>query len=163
MLLCEDPDVLGAPFYVMECVAGTPYRRGTARSPLGAERARAPSRALVDTLVELHAVDPGAVGLGDFGRPEGFLERQVRRWGKQLDASRSRELPGHRRAARAARRGSVPAHGDPRSCTATTGSTTCSSTTDDRIAAVLDWEMSTLGDPLTDLGLLDGVPDARRS
>ncbi|NED89203.1 phosphotransferase, partial [Streptomyces sp. SID11233] len=49
---------------------------------------------LVDTLVDLHAVDPEAAGLGDFGHPDGFLERQLRRWAKQLDASRSRELPG---------------------------------------------------------------------
>lgn len=108
---------------------------------------------LVDTLVDLHAVDPAAVGLDDFGRPEGFLERQLRRWGKQLDASRNRELPGIdelHAALGEALPASGPAtvvHGDFRLDNALIGP-------DDRIRAVLDWEMSTLGDPLTDLGLL---------
>ncbi|NUO34076.1 MAG: phosphotransferase family protein, partial [Dermatophilaceae bacterium] len=110
--VCPDPDVIGAPFYVMERVAGTPYRFAAQLAALGHERVRAVSERMVDTLVALHAVDPVSVGLGDFGRPDGFLERQVRRWKQQLDASRSRELPGiddlHRRLAEA-----VPAQGDP--------------------------------------------------
>ena len=93
----------GAPFYVMEFVEGTPYRTADQLAPLGPERTRDAVLSLVDTLVELHAVDPAEVGLADFGRPEGFLDRQLRRWGKQLDASRNRELAGHRRAARGAR------------------------------------------------------------
>ena len=86
--------------------------------PLGAERTRAISTRLVDTLVALHAVDPAAVGLADFGRPEGFLGRQVRRWGKQLDASRSRDLAGadelHAPLGRRCRRSPPPGivHGD---------------------------------------------------
>jgi aminoglycoside phosphotransferase (APT) family kinase protein len=98
-------------------------------------------------------VDPAAVGLQDFGRPEGFLERQLRRWGTQLDASRSRELPGID-ALRERLAGSVPVtpapavvHGDFRLDNVLADA-------DGRITAVLDWEMSTLGDPLTDLGLL---------
>ncbi|MFE3603953.1 phosphotransferase family protein [Streptomyces sp. NPDC059142] len=153
LLLCEDESVLGAPFYVMEQVAGTPYRTAEQLAPLGPERTRAAVLALVDTLVELHAVDPAAVGLGDFGRPEGFLDRQLRRWGKQLDASRNRELPGIDEL-RAALGRSLPVspaptviHGDYRLDNVLLGA-------DDRINAVLDWEMSTLGDPLTDLGLL---------
>src|ERR1044072_1398195 len=78
----------------MEFVEGTPYRTADELAPLGPERTRDAVLSLVDTLVELHAVDPAEVGLADFGRPEGFLERQLRRWGKQLDASRSRELQG---------------------------------------------------------------------
>lgn len=153
LLLCEDPDVLGAPFYLMEYVRGTPYRTAEQLAPLGPERTRAALLGLVDTLVELHAVDPSAVGLADFGRPEGFLDRQLRRWGKQLDASRNRDLPGidalHATLGRSLPGSPAPTviHGDYRLDNVLIGD-------DDRIKAVLDWEMSTLGDPLTDLGLL---------
>ncbi|MFG2643963.1 phosphotransferase family protein [Streptomyces sp. NPDC048370] len=153
VLLCEDDSVLGAPFYVMEFVAGTPYRSAEQLAPLGPERTREAVLGLVDTLVDLHAVDPAEVGLGDFGRPDGFLDRQLRRWGKQLDASRNRELAGidelHAALGRALPASAAPAvvHGDYRLDNVLIGE-------DDRIKAVLDWEMSTLGDPLTDLGLL---------
>ncbi|MEU6121652.1 phosphotransferase family protein [Streptomyces sp. NPDC047123] len=153
VLLCEDEAVLGAPFYVMEFVDGTPYRTAQELAPLGPERTRAAVLGLVDTLVDLHAVDPVAAGLGDFGRPEGFLDRQLRRWGKQLDASRNRELPGidelHAALGRAlpASPAATVVHGDYRLDNVLIGD-------DDRIKAILDWEMSTLGDPLTDLGLL---------
>lgn len=153
LLLCEDPDVLGAPFYLMEYVAGTPYRTAEQLAPLGPERTRTAVLGLVDTLVELHAVDPDAVGLADFGRPEGFLDRQLRRWAKQLDASRNRDLPGidelHAALGRSMPGSPTPTvvHGDYRLDNVLLGD-------DDRIKAVLDWEMSTLGDPLTDLGLL---------
>ncbi|MFJ4965018.1 putative aminoglycoside phosphotransferase [Streptomyces sp. ADI96-02] len=153
VLLCEDDSVLGAPFYVMEHVEGTPYRTAGQLAPLGPERTRAAVLALVDTLVDLHAVDPAAVALADFGRPDGFLDRQLRRWGKQLEASRNRELAGidELRAALGRALPSSPAptvvHGDYRLDNVLIGP-------DDRIRAVLDWEMSTLGDPLTDLGLL---------
>ncbi|MET7754797.1 phosphotransferase [Streptomyces sp. NPDC005389] len=153
LLLCEDDSVLGAPFYVMEFVEGTPYRSAAELAPLGPERTRAAVLGLVDTLVDLHAVDPAAVGLADFGRPEGFLDRQLRRWGKQLDASRGRELPGidelHAALGRALPVSPAPTviHGDYRLDNVLVDG-------DDRIRAVLDWEMSTLGDPLTDLGLL---------
>ncbi|MCX4979902.1 phosphotransferase [Streptomyces sp. NBC_00572] len=152
LLLCEDDSVLGAPFYVMEFVDGTPYRSAGELAALGPDRTRAAVLGLVDTLVDLHAVDPAAVGLGDFGRPEGFLDRQLRRWGKQLDASRGRELPGidelHAALGRALPASPAPTviHGDYRLDNVLID--------DDRIRAVLDWEMSTLGDPLTDLGLL---------
>ncbi|MFF0449141.1 phosphotransferase family protein [Streptomyces sp. NPDC004609] len=165
VLLCEDESVLGSPFYVMEFVEGTPYRTAEELAPIGPERTRQVLLGLVDTLVDLHAVDPESVGLGDFGRPEGFLDRQLRRWGKQLDASRTRELAGIDELQAALGR-SLPAspaptvvHGDYRLDNVLVG-------TDDRIKAVLDWEMSTLGDPLTDLGLLAmyseelNVPDA---
>lgn len=124
VLLCEDEEVLGAPFYVMEFVAGTPYRTAEQLAPLGPERTRNAVLGLVDTLVELHAVDPAAVGLADFGRPEGFLDRQLRRWGKQLDASRNRELAGIDELQAALGR-ALPHSPRPRSYTATTGSTTC--------------------------------------
>ncbi|MGW9428842.1 phosphotransferase family protein [Streptomyces decoyicus] len=153
LLLCEDESVIGAPFYVMELVEGVPYRTAGQLAPLGPERTRAVVLSLVDTLVDLHEVDPEAVGLGDFGRPEGFLERQLRRWGKQLSASKNRELAGidelHEALGRALPASPAPAvvHGDYRLDNVLVGA-------DDTIKAVLDWEMSTLGDPLTDLGLL---------
>ncbi|MFD4630448.1 phosphotransferase family protein [Streptomyces sp. NPDC058284] len=153
VLLCEDDAVIGAPFYVMEYVDGTPYRTAQELAPLGPERTRAAVLGLVDTLVDLHAVAPASVGLGDFGRPEGFLDRQLRRWGKQLDASRNRELDGidelHAALGRALPDSPAPTvvHGDYRLDNVLIGD-------DDRIKAILDWEMSTLGDPLTDLGLL---------
>jgi aminoglycoside phosphotransferase (APT) family kinase protein len=151
--LCEDPAVLGAPFYVMEKVAGTPYRRADELQRLGPVRTRTISEGLVDTLAVLHEVDPVTVGLVDFGRPEGYLERQVRRWRRQLDASRTRDLPAadelHARLA-----GSVPkqqqagiVHGDYRLDNVLIDP-------DDRVAAVIDWEMATLGDPLADVALL---------
>ncbi|GAA4945562.1 phosphotransferase family protein [Streptomyces heliomycini] len=165
VLLCEDEEVLGAPFYVMDFVEGTPYRTAGQLAPLGAGRTRDAVLNLVDTLVELHAVEPGEVGLADFGRPEGFLDRQLRRWGKQLDASRNRELAGIDELQAALGRelpvSPAPAvvHGDYRLDNVLIGE-------DDAIKAVLDWEMSTLGDPLTDLGLLVmysmplGTPDS---
>ncbi|MBD0838032.1 MULTISPECIES: phosphotransferase family protein [unclassified Streptomyces] len=158
VLLCEDDDVLGAPFYVMEFVEGTPYRTADQLAALGPERTRQAVLSLVDTLVDLHAVDPAEVGLADFGRPEGFLDRQLRRWGKQLDASRNRELAGidelHATLGRRLPTSPAPAvvHGDYRLDNVLIGSEPPKGA--DRIKAVLDWEMSTLGDPLTDLGLL---------
>ena len=152
--VCPGDDVIGAPFYVMEYVAGTPYRFAFELEPLGPERTRRVSERMVDTLVSLHAVDPDAVGLGDFGRPEGFLERQVRRWKQQLDASRSRELPGidtlHARLEASVPVSGPPAivHGDFRLDNVLVDDA-------DRVTAVLDWEMATLGDPLTDVALLE--------
>ena len=153
LLLVGDDTVVGAPFYLMEYVAGTPHRDADVLGALGPERVHTLGVHLVDTLVDLHALDPEAVGLGAFGRPEGFLERQLRRWGKQLDASRNREVAGvddlHEQLARTLPESPAPAivHGDYRLDNVLVGD-------DDRIRAVLDWEMSTLGDPLTDLGLL---------
>ncbi|WP_414169683.1 phosphotransferase family protein [Streptoverticillium reticulum] len=153
LLLCEDEDVIGAPFYVMEFVEGTPYRSAAELAAIGPDRTRKVVLQLADILADLHAVDPAAVGLADFGRPEGFLERQLRRWEKQLESSRSRELPGieELRAGLAEALPDSPAptvvHGDYRLDNVLVGA-------DDTVRAVLDWEMSTLGDPLTDLGLL---------
>ncbi|MFD5453239.1 phosphotransferase family protein [Streptomyces sp. NPDC003470] len=166
VLLCEDEEVLGAPFYVMEFVDGVPYRTAEQLAPLGPERTRAAVLNLVDTLVGLHAVDPVEVGLADFGRPEGFLDRQLRRWAKQLDASRNRDLAGidelHATLGRELPRSPAPTvvHGDYRLDNVLIGGE------GDGIRAILDWEMSTLGDPLTDLGLLVmyssplGLPDS---
>lgn len=152
VLLCQDADVLGAPFYLTVEVDGVVYRDAGQTSGLGAARAAGISYALIDVLVNLHTVDPPTVGLGDFGRPEGFLARQVRRWGAQMDASRSRPLPGIDEL-RESLGGRIPVsgpaavvHGDYRLDNVIVDA-------DDRVVAVLDWEMAALGDPLTDLGL----------
>lgn len=153
LLLVEDDGVLGAPWYLMEHVAGTPHRDADVLAALGEQRVYRLGVRLLETLVALHAVDPTAVGLAGFGRPDGFLERQLRRWTRQLEASRSREVPGIAEL-RQALGESLPVspaptlvHGDYRLDNVLVGA-------DDAITAVLDWEMSTLGDPLTDLGLL---------
>jgi aminoglycoside phosphotransferase (APT) family kinase protein len=153
-LLCTDTEVLGAPFYLMEEVPGAALRDRKQCDWLTPSDAAFLAHRLVDVLADLHAVDPASVGLSDFGRPDGFLKRQVSRWGKQLDASRSRELPGiddlHDRLA-----DSVPEsvratiiHGDYRLDNVLVTRSPLA------ISAVLDWEMATLGDPLADLGLL---------
>jgi len=156
--LCEDDAVVGAPFYVMELVRGTPYGRATQLEELGPDRTRGITERMVDTLVALHAVDPADVGLSDFGRPDGYLERQVRRWKKQLESSRSRELDGMDELI-AKLEHHIPAGGD---ATIVHGDfrldnllvDTAPDGGGDIVTAVLDWEMSTLGDPLTDIAVL---------
>lgn len=150
--LCEDVDVIGAPFYVMQKVDGTPYSRASQLAPLGAERTRVITERMVDTLVTLHAVDYRAVGLGEFGRPDGYLTRQVSRWKKQLASSTSRELPGMDELV-AYLETHIPAQGEG---TIVHGDFRLDNllVADDRVTAVLDWEMSTLGDPLTDVALM---------
>jgi aminoglycoside phosphotransferase (APT) family kinase protein len=152
--LCEDNDVNGAPFYVMEQVHGRILRTGEDLTTLAHDEAAACSRALVDVLARIHRVDYEAVGLADFGRPEGFMERQLRRWNQQWERSKADELPEIDDLARRLRN-ALPESGPP---TIVHGDYRLDNTMlapDDagRIAAVLDWEMSTLGDPLADVGL----------
>lgn len=151
--LCRDAEVIGAPFYLMERVEGTAYRWASQLEPLGPGRTRQISEDLIDILAALHAVDPASVGLADFGRPDGFLARQVSRWKKQLDASYCRDLPAASEL-HALLAASVPGqspdgivHGDYRLDNVLTAD-------DGQLVAVLDWEMATLGDPLTDLALM---------
>jgi aminoglycoside phosphotransferase (APT) family kinase protein len=152
--LCEDVEVNGAPFYVMERVEGRVLRSARDMVDLTPEDARRASIELIDVLARLHAVDYESVGLADFGRPDGFLARNVARWGKQWLANKTRELPQIDELARrlvAALPESGPAaivHGDYR-----LDNTILAADDPGRIVAVLDWEMSTLGDPLTDVGL----------
>lgn len=167
LVLCEDPEVLGAPFYLMSLVEGQVLRSAEQTAGLDdAQRARLAER-LVDCLADLHGIDPDSVGLGDFGRPTGYLARQVWRWSEQLERSRSRQIDGIE-ALRDGLAGSVPTsastailHGDYRLDNVILRPAADSvilrpaaEDTDLRIAAVLDWEMATLGDPLADLGLL---------
>jgi aminoglycoside phosphotransferase (APT) family kinase protein len=152
--LCDDPEVNGAPFYVMEWVDGVILRDAAGLAALTPDTALACSEELVDVLVSIHAVDYEAVGLGEFGRPAGFLERQVRRWGEQWERSKTREQPAVDELGRRLQ-AALPESGPP---TIVHGDYRLDNTMlvpDDlgRVIAVLDWEMSTLGDPLADLGL----------
>jgi aminoglycoside phosphotransferase (APT) family kinase protein len=152
--LCEDESVNGAPFYVMEFVEG-PILRGLAEAeafPEEAER-RAIGERVADTLAEIHAVDPDAVGLGDLGRKEDYVARQLRRWQGQWEKSKTRELAAidavhERLSARIPAQGPATiVHGDYRLDNMIL-------TPEGEVAAVVDWELCTLGDPLADVGLL---------
>ncbi|MFE3059429.1 phosphotransferase family protein [Nocardia sp. NPDC059239] len=152
-ILCDDTTVADAPFYVMEHVAGTSYGTAAELTALGEDQVRAITTAMIDTLASLHRVRPNEVGLEDFGRPIGFLGRQVHRWKKQFDASHPRDLPAaeelYLRLAAAQPPPSADGivHGDYRldNLLVEDGN---------RVAAVVDWEMATVGDPLTDVALL---------
>jgi aminoglycoside phosphotransferase (APT) family kinase protein len=152
-VLCTDPQVIGAPFFVMDKVGGIALRERAELELLGAERVRGICQRMIATLARLHAIDPVQAGLADFGRPEGYLRRQVSRWQRQLDQSRSRDLPGLgelcRRLAAAVpeESGTAIVHGDYRLDNLLIDA-------GDQVAAVLDWEMSTLGDPLVDIAVL---------
>lgn len=154
LAFCDDESVNDAPFYVMEKVDGVILRTPDQMAKIAPADARRCSDALVDVLVAIHAVDYEAVGLADFGRPDGYVERQVRRWGEQWERSKTRELPAIDEVARrlrAALPDSPPptiVHGDYR-----LDNTMLDPDDYGRIVAVLDWEMATLGDPLADLGL----------
>ncbi|WP_405564950.1 phosphotransferase family protein [Streptomyces sp. NBC_01180] len=155
VLSCTDAEVIGAPFCVVDFVEGTVLRHGDEAATLPAAEARRAGDALVDTLVELHSVDAIDAGLGDFGRPDGYLGRQVRRWRGQWAEVATRELPDlgalHGRLAATLPASGAPAvvHGDYR-----LDNTILAPGDLGRIAAIVDWEMATLGDPLADLGML---------
>jgi aminoglycoside phosphotransferase (APT) family kinase protein len=151
---CDDPAVTGAPFYVMDFVDGAILREESdVEARFSAAQRAMIADALIDALAGLHQVDPDAVGLGELGRRTGYVERQLRRWHRQFEQSKSRDVPAidevHRRLSahvpEAARTAIV--HGDFRI-------DNCVIAGDGSVAAVLDWELATLGDPLADLGLL---------
>jgi aminoglycoside phosphotransferase (APT) family kinase protein len=152
--LCEDETVIGAPFYVMEAVEGQVLRTDEDLARLDAHGARQLAYAFVDTLADLHNVEPAEVGLADFGRPEGYLERQLARWAVQLADSTCRTVDGFDELARRlgerrpASQGHALVHGDYR-----LDNVIVDPAEPGRVRAVLDWEMATLGDPLADVGL----------
>jgi len=154
---CADPDVLGAPFYVMSRVDGVALRRAEELEARGRERTAAITGELVHVLARLHAVDPQEVGLGEFGRPVGFLERQVRRWGQQLEGSKTQDRPAAEELHRRLTEQAPAVAGDPSALGIVHGDyrlDNCLVGEDDRIHAVVDWEMATLGDTRTDLALM---------
>ena len=156
ILHCEDPAIIGAPFYLMERIAGI-IIRDRLPPPYDGDLAarRALGECLIEILAVLHAVDWRAVGLESFGKPEGYLARQLRRWSGQLQASRTRDLPDldHVTAWLLAHLPASPpatiVHGDYR-----LDNVMLAPTLPTRVLAILDWEMATLGDPLADLGYL---------
>ncbi len=150
--LCLDRTVNGSDFYVMEFVEGlVPHD-----AELGAqipEGERAPlSEHVIDVLAELHSLDPDAIGLGDLGRREGYVARQLRRWSRQWEESKQREIPemdelvARLQANIPPQRRSSVVHGDYRLGNMIVGG--------GRVQALLDWELCTLGDPLADVGYL---------
>ncbi len=152
--LCEDIDVNGAPFYVMKFVAGHVITDAATVSRLFTPPQRAECGAsLIDVLARLHRVDPDAIGLGDLGRKDAYLERQLHRWRTQWEKSKTRELPAMEEVHASLvsmmppQKDAAIVHGDYRLGNCITG--------DDRqIKAVLDWELCTLGDPMADIGYL---------
>jgi aminoglycoside phosphotransferase (APT) family kinase protein len=155
LALCTDAAVPGAPLLVMEHIDGVSITdelpSGHRSSPGAVQRL---GEELIDALVAIHAVDRHAVGLEDFGRPDGFLSRQVGRWTAQHERARSRDLPAFGRVA-AALDDRLPASGD---ITVMHGDYHLDNALvarhDPTLLAVIDWEMATLGDPLIDVGLV---------
>ena len=165
--LYPEPDVIGAPFYLMQYVPGLVLRSAEDGERLSPVQARQLSEDFTDMLAAIHGVDLAATGLSGFGRPEGYMERQLARWQRQWELSASREVPGYTELTQRLAAGlpgrALPAqegtlvHGDYRlDNTLVTLDRDANHPGDPArpaIAAVLDWEMSTLGDPLADLGL----------
>lgn len=151
---CEDESVLGAPFYVMERRHGMIIRRelpkGLSPEP---EQIRGLCETLVDNLVDLHAVDYAAVGLGELGKPEGYVQRQVEGWTRRFGKARTDDVPdlldvsGWIADNLPADRGPALIHNDYKF-----DNLVLDPEDPSRIVAVLDWEMATVGDPLMDLG-----------
>ena len=151
---CDDPSVIGSPFYVMERKRGVILRREPpAGLRIDAPTARRLSELLVDGLAELHAIDFAAIGLGDLGKPDGYVDRQVRGWTDRYAGSRTDEVPVVERVAAwlAAHMPASPPpaliHNDFKYDNIVLDSVDLT-----RIVGVLDWEMATIGDPLMDLG-----------
>jgi aminoglycoside phosphotransferase (APT) family kinase protein len=155
LAVCDDDEVIGSPFYVMEQVHGdviTDTMPGTLDSP--DQRARIADQ-LIEALVEVHAVDWESVGLEGFGKPTGYLERQLRRFTGLWEHNRTREVPEVEQVGEWLQQNmpqSPPAtivHGDYR-----LGNTMFASGAPARLIAIFDWEMATIGDPLADLGYM---------
>jgi aminoglycoside phosphotransferase (APT) family kinase protein len=152
--LCEDEAVNGAPFYVMGFVDGVVLDSPERAKALDPSLRPQACEHLIDVLADLHAVDIDAIGLGDLARKGGYIERQLKRWKTQWEGSKTRELDAIDQVAAALaekipeQQGVVIAHGDYRFGNCLTDVDAA------RIAAVLDWELCTLGDPLADVGYL---------
>jgi aminoglycoside phosphotransferase (APT) family kinase protein len=157
--LCDDDSVLGAPFQMVEYVGGQVIRSRTELEALGDQHViDGCVDALIEVLADLHAVEPAAVGLADFGKPSGYLERQVRRWGSQWELVHLADDDRDGDVARlhSALQQALPqqsrisiVHGDYR-----IDNTILDANDPRQVRAVVDWELSTLGDPLSDAALM---------
>jgi aminoglycoside phosphotransferase (APT) family kinase protein len=154
LLYCDDESVIGAPFYVMNPIHGVILRRHVPPGlDLPAEKARRLSESFVDNLIRLHGVDYAAVGLSDLGKPEGYLERQVRGWTERYYGSKTHDYPEVEKITawmqqhRPSTSGVSLIHNDYKYDNVVLDSNDITA-----IVGVLDWEMCTIGDPLTDLG-----------
>jgi aminoglycoside phosphotransferase (APT) family kinase protein len=151
----DDEQIIGAPFYVMELVEGDVIVASVPAALDSPPERRLIAEELIDALVEIHAVDWRAAGLEDFGKPTGYLERQLRRFGGLWEHNKTREIPavesvGQWLADNLPESGPATiVHGDFR-----LGNTIYRAEAPAHLAAVLDWEMATIGDPLADLGYL---------
>lgn len=154
LAFCDDEGVIGAKFYVMERIEGLIVRKDFPSGlAMPAARVRALNESLVDTLVELHSIDPAATGLADLGKPDGYVERQVTGWARRYEGSKTDDLPVVEQVAAwlaahvPPEVGATLIHNDYK-----LDNVVLDPTDPTRIIGVLDWEMSTLGDPLMDLG-----------
>ncbi|WP_133365905.1 phosphotransferase family protein [Qipengyuania sediminis] len=151
--LCEDPEVIGAKFFVMGLADGRSLWNG-ALPGLGAEQRRAIYEAMIDTLADLHLKDPAAIGLGGYGKPHDYCARQIARWSSQYKLSETEPMPRMERLIEwlpttiPPQHGSSVVHGDYRL------DNLIFAKDEDRVLAVLDWELSTLGDPIADFSYL---------
>ena len=150
---CEDESVNERPFYVMEFVPGTVFRSPEMATEFGTERLPGVTKSLIETMAAIHSLDVDAVGLGELGRKENYIARQLRRWLGQFEASKTRERPElvavhDHLVDRIPDQGTAGlVHGDYRL-------DNCLVADDGSIAAVLDWELCTLGDVLADIASL---------
>jgi aminoglycoside phosphotransferase (APT) family kinase protein len=155
LAVAEDPAILGAPFYVMEEMAGAVVTDAMPAALDTPEQRRRTGEQLVDALVELHAVDWRAAGLEGFGKPDGYLERQLRRFGGLWEHNKTREIAEVERVGTwladhlPASPPATIVHGDYR-----LGNVMLAPEPPTEVIAIFDWEMSTIGDPLADLGYL---------
>jgi aminoglycoside phosphotransferase (APT) family kinase protein len=153
VLYCEDSAILGAPFYLMERIVGVILRKDPPPSLLPPPVARGLGEAFVDNLARLHSLDYRAAGLGDLGKPEGYVERQVRGWAERYRNARTDDiadmefLEGWLSERMVRTSGAALIHNDYKYDNLVLDSEDLT-----RIIGVLDWEMSTVGDPLMDLG-----------
>jgi aminoglycoside phosphotransferase (APT) family kinase protein len=151
--LCNDVAVNGVPFYVMDWVEGTVVRNDTIAEGFDLETRRAMGVSVVENLAKIHQVDIDEVGLGDFAKREGYVERQLRRWKGQVDATDSPNNPVIDRA-HAELSSRVPEQGTARLVHGDYRLDNTIVDDDGQVLAVLDWELTTLGDPLADLGAM---------
>jgi aminoglycoside phosphotransferase (APT) family kinase protein len=157
-LYCEDTSVLGSPFYIMECRRGLILRgKSPAALELGVDAVRQLGLALVDNLAQIHTLDYRAIGLGDLGKPEGYVARQVGGWSKRYRDAQTEDVPAMEHLAQWLNTNMPPessanlVHNDYKF-----DNVVFDPADPSHVLAVLDWEMATVGDPLMDLGTMLG-------